>query len=567
MEENQNKLTKFWNELKRRKVVQVIITYVSSSVALIALLSALKTLITIPDWIGEFFLILLIVCLPIAIIISWLFDISSKGITRTEPETNPDKVPFIESQKTVPEKSIIVLPFDNISSDPEQEYFSDGLTEEIITDLSHINDLLVISRSSAMTFKGTKQTIKEIAGKVNVRYVLEGSVRKSGNNLRIVAQLIDASNDSHIWAEKYTGILEDIFDIQEKVSQSITETLKLKLNPEEKEELTTHPIKNIEAYNVYLKARDKIWRGDEKSLENALQLLQKAIDIIGENEILIAGMGSVYFQYVNMGIKQEEYIGKINETVRRIFEMDPDSELGHMLTGIVYTEFMGDKKQGIKHLKIAYSKNPNNPEIILWLSFCYMVIGQMEKSAELVSRGVIIEPLNYTSYLIAAQHYYYSGQFEKALNELLKMELFDANNLIFLLNYAMFLVNNKDEKKSFSVIEKMQKIDADHGFSKLAQMLKFALLGDKEKISTYLTEELKMWAERDGQVSYWLASFYSLADMKVEAINWLENAIELYFINYPFLNEFDGFLNNIRKEPRFKKLMKKVKKEWENFEV
>ena len=114
------------------------------------------------------------------------------------------KLYSIEEKPLIKEKSIIVLPFENISPDPDQEYFSDGLTEEIITDLSHIHDLLVISRSSAMTFKGTKKKIGEIAKEVNVRYVLEGSVRKAGNNLRITAQLIDALTDTHLWAEKYS---------------------------------------------------------------------------------------------------------------------------------------------------------------------------------------------------------------------------------------------------------------------------------------------------------------------------------------------------------------------------
>jgi TolB-like protein len=131
----------------------------------------------------------------------------------------------IDDKPPIKEKSIIVLPFENISSDPEQEYFSDGLTEEIITDLSHIHDLLVISRSSAMTFKRTKKTIPEIAKSVNVRYVLEGSVRKAGNNLRITAQLIDALTDTHLWAEKFSGTLDDVFDIQEKVSSSIVYAL------------------------------------------------------------------------------------------------------------------------------------------------------------------------------------------------------------------------------------------------------------------------------------------------------------------------------------------------------
>jgi TolB-like protein len=123
-----------------------------------------------------------------------------------------------KSNSNTDKKSIIVLPFENMSPDPDQEYFSDGLTEEIITDLSYIDGLLVISRSSTMTFKGSNKKITQIASEVNVRYVLEGSVRKSGNNLRIIAQLIDAKTDTHLWAQKYNGTLDDVFDIQEKVS-------------------------------------------------------------------------------------------------------------------------------------------------------------------------------------------------------------------------------------------------------------------------------------------------------------------------------------------------------------
>ena len=135
-------------------------------------------------------------------------------------------------------KSIIVLPFEDISPGKDNEYFSDGLTEEIITDLSHVHDLLVISRGSAMTFKGTKKTIPEIASEVNVRYVLEGSVRKAGNSLRITAQLIDAANDVRLWAEKYSGMLDDVFDIQEKVSRSIVKALKLMLTSDETRKIT-----------------------------------------------------------------------------------------------------------------------------------------------------------------------------------------------------------------------------------------------------------------------------------------------------------------------------------------
>ncbi len=156
---NQNRLTHFWHELKRRKVVQVVIVYAPIAFVLIQLVDIFKDDLNFPKSTMLLVVVLLVVGFVIAVIFSWIFDVSSKGITKTESEL--EKAPLLESSKPIPDKSIIVLPFDNISSDPEQEYFSDGLTEEIITDFRYINDLLVISRSSAMTFKGTKQTLKK----------------------------------------------------------------------------------------------------------------------------------------------------------------------------------------------------------------------------------------------------------------------------------------------------------------------------------------------------------------------------------------------------------------------
>lgn len=203
--------------------------------------------------------------------------------------TGTERGSFIMSEKvskTVLDKSIAVLPFVNMSSDPEQEYFSDGLTEEIITDLSHLEKLLVISRSSMMTFKGTNKKIKDIAAEVNARYILEGSVRKAGNNLRITAQLIDAQNDVHVWAEKYNGTIDDIFDIQEKVSRSITVALDVKLTREEETVLSKHPIQNTKAYEYYIIARQAMWKRTEQSLEDAIMFAQKGLDLVGNNAYL-----------------------------------------------------------------------------------------------------------------------------------------------------------------------------------------------------------------------------------------------------------------------------------------
>jgi TolB-like protein len=235
----------------------------------------------------------------------------------------------------IPEKSIVVLPFTDLSPQKDQEYFCDGMTEEIIADLSQVRELLVISRSSAMTFKGSPKTVRDIAKDLNIRYVMEGSVRKAGNNLRITAQLIDAMNDAHIWAERYSGTLDDVFDIQERVSCSVVKALKLMLTSEEAGKMAERPIGNVAAYECYLKAKHDVWSFTKEGTERAVQYLQNALDILGENATLYAGLGLAYFQLVNLGIKQDEHLDKAREYVQKAFALDPDSPQAHAVRGYI----------------------------------------------------------------------------------------------------------------------------------------------------------------------------------------------------------------------------------------
>lgn len=568
MTEHRSKFVKFFYELKRRKIVRVIIIYATTAFILLQVVGLVVDPLKLPEWVMSLVIVLLIIGFPLVIVLAWAYHMTPKDEIQPELIHDSNKQDKLSFEHPLPhDKSIVVLPFENMSSDPEQEYFSDGLTEEIITDLSYIHDLLVISRSSAMTFKGSKQTIKKIATKVNVRYVLEGSVRKSGNNLRITAQLIDAKDDSHLWAEKFNKKIEDIFEIQEDVSNSIVNALKLKLNSKEKLEINEHPIKNTQAYEVYLKAREKIWKGDEESLIGALKLLDIAFDIIGENSILYAGFANVYFQLVNMGIRQEEYIEQLNNYIEKLFEIDSNSAYGHLFTGIVYTEFKGNKKQGIKHLFKAYQRDPNNPEIYLWLAFGYIVVGKMNKSYPLVQRFVQIDPLNHMGYVVLAFQYYYVGEIKVSIEKLLKIEQFEPENIFYLYNLAIFQLCDKQIKEALDTIENILKLEPQHYFAKYSQVLKYSILNNHDKMDEYLTKELEMSAKRDGQCSYWLASFYSFANRKDKAIYWLENAVDHYFINYPFLNEYDPLLENLRGEKEFENLMTKTKKLWENFEA
>ncbi len=185
------------------------------------------------------------------------------------------------------EKSIAVLPFTNMSADAENEFFSDGLTEEIITDLSGVKALRVTSRNSSMQLKTTTKSPREIGRALGVRYLLTGSVRKAGNALRITAQLVDAERDAPMWAEKYSGTMEDVFDVQERVSRAIVDALQVKLTSSEHVRLAARPIQNARAFELYLEARAEMRRYGA-SLDRARLLLDRAVEIEGESPPLRA---------------------------------------------------------------------------------------------------------------------------------------------------------------------------------------------------------------------------------------------------------------------------------------
>jgi non-specific serine/threonine protein kinase len=464
------------------------------------------------------------------------------------------------------EKSIVVLPFDDLSPDRDQEYFSDGLTEEVISDLSGIGALRVISRSSAMTFKGTKKTAPEIAKQLNVQYVLEGSVRKAGNNLRITAQLIDATKDAHLWAKKYSGTLDDVFDIQEKVSRSIVEALKIKLRPEESKRIRESPIDNAKAYEYYFKAKQAMGYWTEPELEEAIRYLGKGLEIIGENALFYSQLGYIYYQFWNLGYRTEEiYLQKASDYANKIAKIDADSIHGFFLKGTL--EMAGGSiRKCLHYFQRVLNGDPNHSEALFWTSIMLGYIGKTASAISFYERVVKIDPLNVMSPFLPQWIKIYEGRFEDALEPIKKLY---ASNPDFAGNqwlYIMIHVYLNKQDEIFSTIEKIERKMPDSQYSRLFVLLKYALHGKKIKVKL-LHPDLEKWARKDASYSYSIAQCFAFIDDKARAFDWLETSIKLGGINYPFLNKYDPLLENIRGEPRFKELMERVKHEWENFEV
>ena len=271
---------RFFSELKRRKVYRVAVAYAVLAWLLIQIATQVFPFLEIPAWIVRLIIIGLALGLPVALLLSWLFDLTPAGIIRTE-EIEPVKEAIPVAKSPAPEKSIAVLPFENLSDDQQNTYFADGIQDDILSNLAKVADLKVISRTSVRQYRTGTRNIREIGEALGVAYILEGTVRRDANRVRINAQFIDARTDLHVWNDTFDREITDLFALQTELARRIAFALRANLSPEEKVRLQTHPTGDLEAYDLFLRARDLFrWSGSGDPRENgerALKLLEEAV--------------------------------------------------------------------------------------------------------------------------------------------------------------------------------------------------------------------------------------------------------------------------------------------------
>lgn len=460
--------------------------------------------------------------------------------------------------------SIVVLPFTNMSPDPDNEYFADGLTEEIITDLSKLTALRVISRNSAMLLKGTDKDTRTIGRELDCQYVLEGSVRKAGHNLRILAQLIDAENDAHVWAEKYTGVMEDVFEIQESVSRSIADALALRLSPEEEQKLEERPIENVQAYECYLRARHKFWRLSPDALERAEQHLKNGLALVGDNALLYAGLGTTYVMYHNAGIRfDQSLLRDADECVEKCFELAPDTAKGHLVRAWLAWFDPERSDDPIVHLKEGLRLDPNDPDMLLTLVALYAYRGWGDAARPFMRYAMQIDPFTAVTWFCAGLLDWMEDRFEDAVELTCKGHETDPQNVVAALFYALTLrfVGRLDECDVLVGTLREQKISPMVAW--LASLFSAAWKEDKAQVVELCKDELGTVARRLGIWSLWVADCHALVGANDEALDWLETATNRGFTNYPFLTQYDPFLTGLRGDSRFPQLMDRVKRKWE----
>ncbi len=318
----------------------------------------------------------------------------------------------------LPDKpSIAVLPFVNMSSDPEQEYFSDGITEDLMTDLSRLSGLFVIARNSTFTYKGKAVKVEEVGRELGVRYVLEGSVRKAGNRLRITAQLVDATTSHHLWAERYDRDLKDIFALQDEIRQKIMTALKVKLTPEEQERFKRAPTDNLEAYDYYLRGMEYLVRFTKETHVQARRMFEQAIELDPMYAAAYAGLGWTYtWEWVYQWSQGPQIIEQALTLAQRAIALDDSLPGAHNILGVVYLWGRKQHERAIVEAERAIALNPNSAEGYVTLGSTLMFAGKPEEAIGLLAKAMRFNPHYPATYLsMLGQAYRLTGQYEEGI--------------------------------------------------------------------------------------------------------------------------------------------------------
>jgi TolB-like protein/Tfp pilus assembly protein PilF len=404
----------FFEEVKRRKVYRVAAAYVVVAGGAIQLASAVFPAWELPSWTLRLVIILLLIGFPISLILAWAFDVTPQGIRATPsapatPRRRRNVIALVAIGVIVSaaagifllprasahrmDKSIAVLPFENFSDDKENAFFADGIQDDILTNLSKISDLKVISRTSVMSYRGKDKNVREIGQALGVSAILEGSVRKAGNRVRVNVQLINAVNDEHIWSDVYDRDLTDVFAIQTDLAQKIAQELRAKLSPTEKEQMTRKPTENAEAYLAFVQAHNFQREVEELSkLKQAEQFYARAIQLDPNFALAYAGYSRVQSWIYHTYEPTAERRDKPRALAERALQLQPDLPEGHLALGFAYYYMDRDFDRALAEFNLAKKGLPNEAEVYLAIGAIQRRQGKWDDSNANLEKAATLSP-------------------------------------------------------------------------------------------------------------------------------------------------------------------------------
>lgn len=569
-----------WGELKRRNVVRVAIAYAIVAWLLIEVSTTTFPILRLPEWAITLVTVLLIIGFPVAVIFAWAFELTPEGIKKEKDVDRAQSITPVTGRKldfviiavlvvavgfllvdklflsdrgassdvavATERQSIAVLPFVNMSADPEQEYFSDGLTEELLNLLAKIPQLRVISRTSVFSYKGKDFRIADVGRELNVDHVLEGSVRRSGDQIRITAQLIDVSDESHLWSETWDRELDDVFAIQDEIAQAVITGLKVRLLSEAPRTQSTSP----EVYSMYLQA--KALRGQFTAAGNAQAeaVLARALEVDptyvpamllrAQNHISGSAGGAWH---------PHEGFPKARAQVLDVLRLDSDNARAHAVLANIAANYDYDLVEAHKESAIALRLDPNDDYVLNTVSNLARIGGDFDESIRITKIRESLDPLSFSPKLNLGYNYFLSGRNAEAIaaySEALDLVPVAAQ-IQFRIGSALLVSGELGEALAY-----MNEEGRD-GFRLAGRAMVFHAMGDTEKANSELDSLLAL-GER---WTYEIAQVYAWFGKLDEAFHWLDRAMERRDQSFSLFSG-DPFLENLRDDPRFDEVVARL---------
>lgn len=461
------------------------------------------------------------------------------------------------SSERKPQPSIAVLPFTNLSADPDQEYFCDGMAEEIINALTHIESLRVVARTSSFAFKGKSEDIREIGRKLNVKALLEGSVRKVGNRLRVTAQLVNAADGYHLWSEKYDRDIEHIFAIQDEISLAIVDKLKVKLLKEEKARLVKRFTDNQEAYNLYLKGRWFWNKRTEEGLKKGAEYFEQAIERDPLYALAYAGTADCYVVLGHYGwVHPKEAYPRARAAAERALEIDDTLAEAHASMGWIRTFYDWDWAAAENEFRRALDLNPNYATGHEWYAVHLGNIGRFDEAFGELKRALELDPLSLIINAVEAHAYTWLRQYDKTIDKCRKTLEMDPNFLLAHLFQAWAYAAKGMWEEAIISAQRAVTLSGESPFALWTLGTAYAMSGQENQALKTL-DRLDELSKQRYVSPYCKAMIYlGLGDMN-QAFEYLEKA---YLEHESFLATINTlpFFNSVRSDPRFKALLKKM---------
>jgi TolB-like protein/Flp pilus assembly protein TadD len=524
MGEKQSGLSSYFEELKRRKVVRVAIAYVVGAWLLLQIADATFEPLNLPQWSTTLVLWLLILGFPVALILAWALEVTPEGIRRTRKSR---KLASVASDTTggQGEPSIAVLPFVDMSPDKDQDHFCEGMAEEIINSLARIQGVQVASRTASFQFKDTTMDIDSIGERLNVNTVLEGSVRKAGEHLRVTAQLINVGDGYHIWSEGFDRELKDVFGIQKEIAENVAKAFKLSLAPDANEAVEKQPTQNMEAYEYYLRGRRHFYQFSDQSWKKAREEFSRAIDLDPEYALAYAGLADC-FSFIYMYADSAVSVRLQAETNSRLaLQLSPELAQVHASRGLALS-YSSRQEEAEKAFERAVELDPRLFEAYYYHGRYAFTKGKLEKAAILFEKATEVRPDDYQALALLAQVYRALGQEDK---------------------------RNDARRRTLEVIEKRLQSTPDDARALCFGSVNLLEDGQTEKGMEWL-ERAKISQGDDALNLYNVACVYSNIGEIEEALDCLEKSVRKGMAEVDWMKN-DSDLDNLRGHPRFKALL------------